>query len=232
MAKRLGRRAPRVHGPVSSPRRRRPLRPARPAPPVAAPSSPPWSDSDPSAAQVRPAPPPDPARPGGPAPRPAANQGAARRAQPTTAGPAVAALTSARRPAPRPGSRLPAGSGLAARRREEGCREGGAVRRRDCGPARAHARRSADRLSGSPRRRGCGAELGAARGYAGPLRGDGREAEAGTAPGAFAVPARWPRPVPLPRVSPPASTRLGEAGREEAAGCLSAAEVHSEPLVA
>ncbi|XP_032260594.1 translation initiation factor IF-2-like [Phoca vitulina] len=145
-AQRLGRRAPRVHGPVSSPRRRRPPRPARPA--LASPRSAarraPFSPARgralpafaasrrPAAARSRaqrkpgrrpsPDPSPDPAaQPRGPQPtraRPA-------RAQPTTAGPAAAALTSARRPAhalPAPGSRRDGTSPLAVG--SPGCWEG------------------------------------------------------------------------------------------------------------
>lgn len=98
----LGHRAPRVHGPVSSPRRR----------PHARTPSPPSAPGRALARRHRPGPRRNPARrkPGrrpspdlSPAGRPArdlqANQGAARAAQPTTAGPTAAALTSARRPA-------------------------------------------------------------------------------------------------------------------------------------
>jgi hypothetical protein len=96
----LGHRAPRVHGPVSSPRRR----------PHAVPALGAWPR--PRARRHRPGPrrSPAPRTPGrrpspdlSPASRPArdlqANQGAASAAQPTTAGPIAAALTSARRPA-------------------------------------------------------------------------------------------------------------------------------------
>lgn len=88
------------------------------------------------------------------------------------------------------------------------------VRRRDCGAGACAGARA-------PRTGFQGPEPGAH------LRVDGRDTEAGTAPGAFAVPTSRPA---APR-APPANTRPGEAVGSEAAGCGSPAWAPREALV-
>ena len=162
---------PARRGPPSPRPRRAPLGPARGRALAARRPQATRSSAEPSAAQARPAPEPRPQpRPGGPAPRPAANQGAAS-AGPANHGPAGrrrADLSAPPRPCA-PGSRLPAGSGLAA------CRSGagmlgrpGLAGRRGATPGGAGAgQRGASALPRLRRRRVRGEPPGGVRERAG-----------------------------------------------------------------